>query len=241
MSGIAIVDTETVGLDARLHGIWEVAVILHEPPIFGGKAPADEEYVWQLPVDLSLADPNALRISRFYERRWIDPPPMPQGFDSWYDDAVAGYPAVSALDPAIEHHVVPFDQMHAWATRFATLTAGRVLVGANPSFDEKRLGRLLRELGVGPAWHYRPVCVEALAVGYLRGLRAVYNRNNDAYLRSMQGTSGRNPPPSGIPVPWSSTTVAANLDVGRARTASHTALGDCRWARDLWIRIMEDE
>ena len=257
---LAIVDCETVGLNARIHGIWEVAVILHDPPDKDGKAPADEEYVWQLPVDLSLADPGALRISTFYKRRWRHPPPMSQGFDGadWFGEAVAGYrddrfrPDHDSPPLDNERFQVPIERMTDWATRFASLTANRILVGAVPSFDEKRLGRLLREFGVGPAWHYRPICVETLAAGYLRGVRRARaattgtvasdaTRERD-WFRAVgldlmaTGDIARGE----VPLPWSSTSLSRALGIPSAKDA-HTALGDCRWVRDLWIQIMEDD
>ena len=60
MSGapLAFVDVETTGLDAAVHEIWEVALLLDE-----------RAFVWQLPVDLGRADPRALALGHFCERR----------------------------------------------------------------------------------------------------------------------------------------------------------------------------
>lgn len=54
---LAYLDTETTGLDARRHDVWEVGLIVD-----------DVEYFWFLPVDLEQADPIALSIGRFHER-----------------------------------------------------------------------------------------------------------------------------------------------------------------------------
>lgn len=54
---IAFVDTETTGLDPELHQIWEVGLVLD-----------DNEWTWQLPVDLGRAEGIALRIGRWHER-----------------------------------------------------------------------------------------------------------------------------------------------------------------------------
>jgi hypothetical protein len=52
------IDCETTGLDPRRHEVWELALI------------ADgREHIWQLPVDESKADPKALQIGRYNERR----------------------------------------------------------------------------------------------------------------------------------------------------------------------------
>jgi hypothetical protein len=58
---VAFVDTESLGLDADVHPIWELALIL----------PDGSEHVWQIdvtPRELSLAHPIALEIGRFEER-----------------------------------------------------------------------------------------------------------------------------------------------------------------------------
>lgn len=63
---IAIIDTETLGLDPLIHPIWELAVIT------GG-----EEYHWFIRVDGvdgEFADPVALDLN---------------GFDERYDEAAA--------------------------------------------------------------------------------------------------------------------------------------------------------
>lgn len=57
MSGIVFVDCETTGLDPGRHEIWELALIVD-----------GEEHVWTMDVDLSKADPDALRVGRYYER-----------------------------------------------------------------------------------------------------------------------------------------------------------------------------
>lgn len=61
MSGVAFIDTETLGLDPDHHPIWEVGLILPD----GG------EFCWQIEVtgrELGLAHPKALEIGRFDER-----------------------------------------------------------------------------------------------------------------------------------------------------------------------------
>jgi DNA polymerase III epsilon subunit-like protein len=70
MARLVFVDTETTGLDPVDHTIWEVAAIVREDhtadPIH------DVEHVFQLQLterDLALADPEALKINQFHERR----------------------------------------------------------------------------------------------------------------------------------------------------------------------------
>ncbi|WP_160051219.1 hypothetical protein [Nocardiopsis sp. FR26] len=62
MTKLVFVDTETTGLNPRVHHPWEVAVIVETP---------GEELVekrWFLPVDLTHADPKALEIGGFWDR-----------------------------------------------------------------------------------------------------------------------------------------------------------------------------
>lgn len=60
MSGVAFVDTETIGLDPERHPIWEIAVIVD-----------GVEHCWQQRLtarEWTLADPCASKLTRFYER-----------------------------------------------------------------------------------------------------------------------------------------------------------------------------
>ena len=77
-------DTETTGLDVEAgHEVWDIAMIVREPSTVKHPdgpdtvEPQDAEYQWYIRPDLSCADPNALRIGRFYERTahasWSDP------------------------------------------------------------------------------------------------------------------------------------------------------------------------
>jgi hypothetical protein len=61
---LAFTDIETTGLVPGYHEVWEVATIIK-------RGVARTEHVWQLPVDLGRADPIALRIGRFHDRRRI--------------------------------------------------------------------------------------------------------------------------------------------------------------------------
>lgn len=142
MSGLAYLDTETTGLDPDVHQIWEVGLIID-----------DQEYVWQLPVDLGRADARALDIGHFHERR--QPPARDSGR------------AIEAIKGRQGYGAVPAMAVSQFAHRFAELTWGRHLVGAVVSFDEERLRRLLRANGACPGWHYHLIDVEALAVGWL--------------------------------------------------------------------------
>lgn len=134
---VAFVDTETTGLDPERHEIWEVGLIL----------PDGTEHEWQLPVDLSRADPIALNIGRFHERRRKP-----------WDSVAVGRPGMEfQTNPA------------RFANDFVRLTRGLHLAGAVVSFDAERLWKLLRANGECPMWHYHLIDVEALAAGWLAG------------------------------------------------------------------------
>lgn len=99
-----------------------------------------------------------------------------------------------------------------WCQEFAHLTAGAHLVGAVISFDEERLRRLCQKFNVETSWHYHLVDVEALVAGKL-----------------------------GIAPPWKSDDLAAAVGVTLSEEDRHTALGDARWARDLYDAAMARE
>src|SRR5690606_40616616 len=108
--------------------IWELALIVD-----------DEEHVWRVSVDLSNADPDALRVSRYYERLWFSE-----------RKTLAS---------------TPFEV----AAQVCYLTCNRTLVGINPAFDAAFLTRFLRRRGYVPAWHYHVIDVKAVAAGWLMG------------------------------------------------------------------------
>lgn len=150
---VCFVDTETTGLHPDKHQIWEVALI----------TPNGDEHVWQFPIQEIDADPFALQIGRYWDRRWA---PDPYGIAT--NDAIySAHLSVSRRKnfPDEGKAIVPGPE---WCRWFQQLTAGCHLAGAVVSFDEERLRRLLWSQGVWPRWHYHLVDVEALAAGHLR-------------------------------------------------------------------------
>jgi DNA polymerase III alpha subunit (gram-positive type) len=75
MSRVCFLDTETTGLHPTLHQVWEVGLICREVDDEGRSVSSDDEFHWFLPVDLTYADPFALKLGGFYER-WKDPTMM---------------------------------------------------------------------------------------------------------------------------------------------------------------------
>lgn len=134
---IAFVDTETTHLDAEIGEAWEVAVILRERD---GDATTDTEYVWQVSPDLTVADPEALRIGRFGERFAV-PAHVEAAFTGYETGPVAPMTRGQAISAIL------------------SVLRGAVLVGSNPGFDDRFLRKLL---GAAP-WHYRPYDIVQLA------------------------------------------------------------------------------
>jgi DNA polymerase III epsilon subunit-like protein len=138
---LAFLDTETTGLDARAHDVWEIAAIVRQ------SGEPDLERVWQVRPDLGEAQAKALEIGRFGERFCVP--------DNW--DAVVvkdGKPGVGLM---IEELV--FEVQEA--------LRGAVLIGSNPAFDDRFLTALMHDNDADPVWHYRPDDVVAMAAGWL--------------------------------------------------------------------------
>ncbi|OUD03363.1 hypothetical protein [Streptomyces swartbergensis] len=201
---LAFVDCETTHLDAEIGEVWEVAVILREQD---GDETTDTEYVWQFSVTLAGADPEALRIGRFHERRQL-----PTGEDS---AAFTGQiPAVLMSSAEAVKAIV-------------NVLSGAVMIGSNPGFDDRHLRKLL---GPGAAqWHYRPVDIATLAAGFRLGLAASGVYGGDFLF------------PGDYPqLPFKSYELSRAVGVEPpAEEAAHTALGDARWARDVYDAIAD--
>ena len=90
------------------------------------------------------------------------------------------------------------------------LTRGAIIMGSNPSFDTEMLAARMRAHGICPSWHYHLEDVPTLALGWLYG--------------------------AGKPIPEArkSDQISLACGVDPARYDRHTALGDCRWIRDLY-------
>lgn len=77
MSTLCFVDTETTGLDARIHQPYEVCIWREDQ---------DDPWTITLEHDLTYADPMALKVSRYFERgfprgsAWTSSPEDKRGF-----------------------------------------------------------------------------------------------------------------------------------------------------------------
>lgn len=221
MTLLAFLDSETTGLDVERHEVWEVAVVLRQ--IFdegpSGNV-ADVEYVWQLPVDVTKADPMALRIGQYWQRRWPDAEP-------------AWLPAPFRVH-STEKYVVHERQMGRWAEGFCRLTDGAHIFGAVPSFDTVRLERLLRGWGACPTWHYHPHDVEDIAAGAIHGARGMMNGLETA--ASLDRLIGER-----VKMPLNTDALFNYFGVHVPEGDRHTALGDARACRDLYDAVCDYE
>jgi len=138
MTKLVFLDTETSGLDVRLHEVWEVGAIVRCED--EETQSVDQEYHWFLPINLDKADLIALHIGKYFERH-------------------------PYRDPKIEYSKVANETV--FAREFMNLTLGAHIVGAVPNFDTEFIKPILYRNNCIPAWHYHLVDIEALAAGHL--------------------------------------------------------------------------
>lgn len=197
MTTLAFVDTETTGLDADEHEIWEVGLVL---AYSDDPATRIKQCQWLLDANPAKGNPISLNISGFHERH-------PKGWKLLREPEPNNYA----------------NRLH-FAIEFGRLTYGAHLVGAVPSFDEERLRKLLLNRGFSPGWHYHPIDIEAMAVGYLRGRRSATSTG--------QGITD-------LSLPWKSDDLSRACGVEPPNEEDrHTALGDARWAHRWYCALV---
>lgn len=213
MTRLIFLDTETTGLDPDRHDVWEIALIVRHDD-------GDQENVAQLPISaarMAQADPYGLRVGRYYARRFAS-------FETAFDASCA-LVGENANPGAGVGSVVPVAAYAAWLAR--TLD-GATIVGAVPDFDVRFLSRWLNAHGQPWTAHYHLCDVENLAVGYLASEVADARRTETVTTYD----------PAVIDPPWSSDALSAALGVTINEADRHTALGDARWARDMYDAVM---
>lgn len=200
MQPLAFVDCETTGLNPDLHPVWEVGLVVRR---FADEAPFEVDEIrkqWFLPVDsLAFADTFALELNGFHDRH-----PHGLGNVDVKDGRIGKIADESVTDLLV------------FARQFAILTRGASLIGCVPSFDEERIRTIIRSAGLTPTWHYQPVDVETLAVGYLL--------NQHGSIDELE-------------LPWHSDSLAGMLGIDTSQFERHTALGDADLAVAMWEAV----
>ncbi|BBC35220.1 hypothetical protein SGFS_065140 [Streptomyces graminofaciens] len=141
----------------------------------------------------------------------------------------------------LERFAVPVPAEAAWTgyedgpilpmTRAAVVGAlmnvlgGAILVGSNPGFDDRFLRKLLSP--GSSQWHYRPVDIATLAAGRKLGMAEMVRR-----------MGGKPLPSDEVRFPFSSRDLSRWTGVEPpGGDVAHTALGDARWARDVFDAV----
>lgn len=170
MNRICFLDLETTGLDPDRHEVWEIGVIVRDRD-------GDHDHLWRIEPDLAKADPNGLRIGRYYERT--------TGLRHSGEDAWNVAPGVWNKSKEVGD---VWSGPAAVAAKLARLLDGTHIVGAVPSFDAEFLKRFLPANGQAYTAHYHLHCVETMALGHLKALDVAvdFGTNSDS-LSSLLG------------------------------------------------------
>ena len=126
--------------------------------------------------------------------------------------------------------VTPFGMVEGLLTLFGPPEDYRQrahVVGAVPSFDTERLGRLFRAFAseCEVPWHHHIQDAETLALGYVAALAKEYPASRFAdYMASVP--------------PIDSDELSALVDVDPDQFERHTAMGDVKWALAIYDAVM---
>ncbi len=199
-----VIDLETQGLRYE-DDWWEVAAIVRRKDF------PDFSYVWHnIDFDSSRADPEALRMSGYYDRH-------PLAVIAYDFDPLTmtppDHPCVTLHDaqgkPLENRHVLCTDKM--LAVQLERLTRGAVVWGCNPHYDLTRIERLFARERRAWTAHYRPMCATTYAAGVASGMGLDVG-----------------------PVPYKNAAIGDLLGVDRSVDGkAHQGLADCTYALNL--------
>lgn len=141
---IAFLDTETFGLDADRHVIFEIGLVLRDYKQDGDgyivAGPDERREVYLVPTfkEMQRAEPTALRLNRYYQRDF------------------RGHLQIDPEDRQAFFHDLAGELSNAY------------LCGACIDFDALRLERMMRKAGAIGAWRYHLIDIETMIAGHFK-------------------------------------------------------------------------
>lgn len=240
MQRYCFLDLETTSLDSDSGDVWEIGVIVREED----DPTSDVEHLWLVQPNLTTANPDSLRICRYYERTpvrdWgIDGGQLYDMAAVWTEDDADEMPSYRKVGQPIQDRP-KWSDPRSVADRLARLLDGAIMFGAVPDFDGRFLRRWLRAHGEAFTPHYHLADIEAMAAGYLLGQASglVEAAGNDYAEPGPSAPLSRAANHRIVAAPnWDTDELYLRVGYTPTREDRHTALGDARSVRDLWDRL----
>lgn len=154
---IVSLDLETTGLDVERHEVWEVGIV----PLDVSKPTLHYQLTCEC---LGDADPEALRIGRFYER-YTYPPLVFSGQNAFHYAHDMANPSVIGEDDDQQALEYTIEHAYSAARTISEALDGATLLGAAVHFDERFLGAWLRQHGFTPSWSHRVLDLGSFCAG----------------------------------------------------------------------------
>lgn len=98
----------------------------------------------------------------------------------------------------------------AAAREIQRITDGAIIAGSNPAFDTERLTLLLARFNLIPGWHFHPLDIPSMVVGWVASLEF------------------------GASLEWKSDALSSVAGVPSSDYPRHTAMGDVQWCLAQW-------